>query len=194
MSRRRITLNQREQTMLLAIAIVLLVWWGSSLLGRLSGDLGDQSRLRSQIRTVEDNLRFSPEVDQRFAQALTTLDAGSFLDPRSFFSRLDSLARGTGLRPNIMEVSTTRSGGGISFYETELSLRSIRVDELIALEEKLRAESPYLQIQRIVINSQAGDAINADFVLSAFEVEPSLLTPVSPPSPASGRTTAQVNP
>ncbi|MGF1530294.1 MAG: hypothetical protein ACFCU4_02925 [Puniceicoccaceae bacterium] len=170
-----IQLSTRERLLLLTIALIALAWWGLSLLGTYRQVWNNYRTARLSLEQANLQLDLDPDIRQRLNDALALLESGRFLSANQFVERADQIARRAGVLPNLGRVNT-REGQGVRLYTLDLELRALRVEDLIKLENLLRNESPYLQIESIFIRSRRNSAIiSSDFVLTAFEVDLSIL-------------------
>jgi len=164
-------LSPRERFLLVGILGVAVGWWGLSLLGRFATDWRVWRQVSGEVRQAEQDLEFGPEIEERLRLALADIDTSALLDTNEFVELVDQIAREADLPPNIDRIRT-REGEGVRLHSLFLRFRSLTVEELIRVENLLRSQSPYIQIESVSIRARSGaPELSADFSLTAFEVD-----------------------
>jgi hypothetical protein len=168
---RRMTL--REQLLALVFLLVLLFIWTGSVLKRVKTWNSDRQRARSDLVVQQQWLDRAAYYEESYQQALKRVDPEKTFEGAQLSERIDAILRQTGLSSSA-DIDPVQTRGGEIFNDHTISVRlkHISIAKLIQLNELLRKETPYINIQSVRINKNKNkpEELDIRFKINSFDL------------------------
>ncbi|KAF0094435.1 MAG: hypothetical protein E1N59_1966 [Puniceicoccaceae bacterium 5H] len=165
-------MSLRERLLLVASVWVLLLVWLWLLLGKLSPEFHDFQRYGKVLDGQERKLTQAEDARQSYEQAIMNIDPQRTYNASQLFGRVDELVRDD-IPDFDINRAQTESSELFNFYRVRLSIDRASLEDLIAFDEKLKAESPYLTLTSFTLRSMPRDPrqLDATFEIASFELK-----------------------
>ena len=167
-------MSLREKLLSLSFLLVLLFIWSNNWLGRMS-DWNTQRRVTTvELATQQEWLDRSDFFAQGLATALERVDPSKTYAAAQLSGQVDNLVRRTSLsgQADIHPVRT-REGEIFNDHNLRLRLSRISIAQLIKLNNLLKQETPYINIQsvRIQKNSRSPEQLDVRYEINSFDLK-----------------------
>lgn len=167
-------MSLREKLLSLCFLLVLLFIWSNNWFDRMSG-WNDKRNLTSvELATQQEWLERSDFFAQGLATALERVDPSKTYAATQLSGRIDSLVRRTGLSSQAdIDRVFTREGEIYNEHQLPLSLDRISIAQFIKLNNLLRQETPYINIQsvRIQKNRRNPEQLDVRYEINSFDLK-----------------------
>ncbi len=168
-------LNNRERNLL-----CLFLWAGAFILvflgvKQLRATLKETGSAKAELKSIEEQIAFTPQVEERLKVCLEKLDPDKCFDASTFPAMIDSITSEVGLDKNIEPVKTT-SEELLKTHSLRLVLSKAPISRLVAFDERIQKLSPYIRITELSIQSNKSNPEQLDtrITLSAIELKKDL--------------------
>lgn len=169
---KRMTL--REKLLCLLFLLVFLFIWTNNWLGRLS-DWNAQQKLTSiELQTQQEWLDRSDFYSQGLAIALERVDPSKTYAAAQLSGHVDSLIRRSGLSGQAdIDPVRTREGEIFNDHNLRVRLSRISIAQFIQLNNLLKQETPYINIQsvRIQKNRRSPEQLDVRYEINSFDLK-----------------------
>lgn len=167
-------MSLREKLLSLSFLLVLLFIWSNNWLGRMS-DWNTQRRVTTvELATQQEWLDRSDFFAQGLATALERVDPSKTYAAAQLSGQVDNLVRRTGLSGQAdIDPVRTREGEIFNDHNLRLRLSRISIAQLIKLNNLLKQETPYINIQsvRIQKNSRSPEQLDVRYEINSFDLK-----------------------
>ncbi len=169
---KRMTL--REKLLCLAFLLVILFLWTNNWLGRMS-DWNAQRKLTTvELQTQQQWLDRSDFYSQGLATALERVDPSKTYAADKLSGHVDSLIRRSGLSSQAdIDPVRTREGEIFNDHNLRVRLSRISIAQFIKLNNLLKQENPYINIQsvRIQKNRSKPEQLDVRYEINSFDLK-----------------------
>ena len=167
-------MSLREKLLTLAFILVILFIWGNNWLGRLSEWNAQRKFAANELEFQQQILDRGPEFAEGLKRALARVDPSKTYAASQLSGRVDNLLRSVGLsgRADIDSVRT-REGEIFNDHNLRVRLNRISIEQLINFNARLKADSPYINIQsvRIAANRRNPEELDVRFEINSFDLK-----------------------
>ncbi|WOO40034.1 hypothetical protein [Rubellicoccus peritrichatus] len=167
---RRISL--REKILLSGFLwVIVFIWFVFSIDG-IKEVKNEWAKWSGLLRGQEALLKTGPLVDAQLQESLQRFNPERTFDSESLVGRIDGLARQTGVNHDI-STPRTQQGDKFEFHTMRVTIRKTPIDKWLAFADKLREESPYINLEsvRISADKRNPELLDGQFVLKSFELK-----------------------
>lgn len=171
-------LTLRERLLLSAILWIALIFWVTSILARYRDTRTASSTVALELETQEALISNEAAITAALEQARRGLDTGRTYSASELTEKLDTLARSMRLDFDLDDPNT-EEGTIFRRHSASIVIDGAEISELIAFDERIQNEAPYLVITGFEIAPQARDPrrLKAEFEVASFELTSPDLTP-----------------
>ncbi len=173
---RRTTL--REKLLTLIFILVILALWTNNWLGRI-GEWNDQRRSAAvELATQAQWLERSAEFSAGLERALARVDPSKTYEAARLSGRVDTLLREYGLSSQAdIDPVRTREGEIFNDHNLRVRLSRITIAQLIAFNNALSMDSPYINIEsvRIAANRNNPEQLDVRYEINSFDLKDDML-------------------
>ena len=166
-------MSVREQLLALIFILVLLSIWTGSVLKRVNAWNSDRRQVQSDLFVQQQWLERADDYEASYQQALKRVDPQKTFEGSQLSGKIDSILRQTGLSNSVdIDPVQTREGEIFNDHTIRVRLKRISIGKLIQLNELLRKESPYINIQsvRISKNKNKPEELDIRFKINSFDL------------------------
>lgn len=168
----------REKLLTLVFILVILTLWTNSWMGRI-GAWNDQRRsaaveLETQAQWLERRAEFSAGLER----ALARVDPSKTYEAARLSGRVDALLREYGLSAQAdIDPVRTREGEIFNDHNIRVRLNRISIAQLIAFNEALGMDTPYINIEsvRIAANRNNPEQLDVRYEINSFDLKDDML-------------------
>ena len=163
----------REQLLALAFFLVLLLIWIGSILERSKTWNSIRQQTQSELAVQEKWLNLKAYYEKSYQSALTHLDSKKTFEGVQLSEKIDAILRQADLSSSAdIDPVQTREGEIFNDHTINVRLKRISIAKLIQLNELLRKETPYINVQSIRINKSKNNPEELDirFRINSFEL------------------------
>lgn len=167
-------MSLREKLLSLGFLIVLLFIWTNNWLGRVSDWNAQRGLIATQLATQQEWLDRSDFFAQGLATALERVDPSKTYAAAQLSGRVDTLVRQTGLSVQAdIDRVLTREGEIFNDHNLRLRLSGISIAQLIKLNNLLKQETPYINIQsvRIQKDRRKPEQLDVRYEINSFDLK-----------------------
>jgi len=158
----------RERLLMLAFLAIGVVWWGSSLAGRVR----QQALLWQSIARDAEVQRLwlaqGASVGERTAQVARQLDAGRTMNAAQAYAEVSNLAQGLPLE---MGAQRTDRTDNFSLHSLQVTFRRVDMASLLRFYQGVIARAPYLGIDQCTITADRAAPGMVNAVFRVYSVE-----------------------
>ena len=168
---RRMTV--REQLLALIFLLVLLFIWTSSVLKRGKAWNSDRRQALLDLAVQQQWLDRAAYYEESYQLALKRVDPKKTFENTQLSEKIDALLRQTDLSSSAdIDPVQTREGEIFNDHTISVRLKRISIAKLIQLNELLRKETPYINIQsvRIIKNKNKPEELDIRFKINSFDL------------------------
>lgn len=168
---RRMTV--REQLLALIFFLVMLFIWTGSILKRTKAWNSDRQQAQSDLIVQQQWLDRADDYEKSYRQALKRVDPQKTFEGAQLSEKIDAILRQTDLsRSADIDPVQTREGEIFNDHTVSVRLKRISIAKLIQLNELLRQETPYINIQsvRITKNKNKPEELDIRFKINSFDL------------------------
>lgn len=167
-------MSLREKLLCLLFLLVILFIWTNNWLGRLS-DWNAQQKLTSiELQTQQEWLDRSDFFSEGLATALERVDPSKTYAAAQLSGHVDSLIRRSGLSGQAdIDPVRTREGEIFNDHNLRVRLSRISIAQFIQLNNLLKQETPYINIQsvRIQKNRRNPEQLDVRYEINSFDLK-----------------------
>ncbi|MDQ8207416.1 hypothetical protein QEH52_07845 [Coraliomargarita sp. SDUM461003] len=171
-------MSLREKLLSLSFILVILFIWSNNWLGRMS-DWNAQRKLSTiELTTQQEWLDRSDFFAEGLATALERVDPSKTYDAAQLSGRVDSLTRQIGLSGQAdIDSVRTREGEIFNDHNLRVRLKSISIAQLIRLNDLIKQETPYINLQNVRIqkNQRNPEQLDVRYEINSFDLKDSNL-------------------
>lgn len=167
-------MSLREKLLSLLFLSVILFLWTNNWLGRMSTWNAQRKLADVELTTQQQWLDRSDFYDQGLATALERVDPSKTYAAAQLSGRVDSLIRQTGLSGQAdIDPVRTREGEIFNDHNLRVRLSRISIAQLIKLNNLLKQETPYINIQsvRIQKNRRSPEQLDVRYEINSFDLK-----------------------
>lgn len=174
-------LSVRERGLMLLIVWVALLAWLFAVIDAFGPELKAFQRDARTLTVQERKIATAEPVLQAYRGAIAQIDSSkTYGSPSALQGRVDDIARRES-RMQKFEVRITQSESNDLFnnYHVRLSVDQASLEELIAFDEIIKAESPYLTLTAFTLRALPRDPrkLDATFEIGSFQLKTEALQP-----------------
>jgi len=167
-------MSLREKLLALCFLVVLLLIWSNHWLDRVSEWNAQRRLTANQLATQQEWLDRSDFFAQGLATALERVDPSKTYAAAQLSGRVDSLVRQTGLSGQAdIDPVRTRESEIFNDHNLRLRLSRISIAQLIKLNNLLKQETPYINIQsvRIQKDRRNPEQLDVRYEINSFDLK-----------------------
>lgn len=167
-------MSLREKLLALCFLIVLLLIWSNNWLGRVSDWNAQRQLTHNELSTQQEWLDRSDFFAQGLATALERVDPSKTYAAAQLSGRVDSLIRQSGLSGQAdIDPVRTREGEIFNDHNLRVRLNRISIAQFIKLNNLLKQETPYINIQsvRIQKNGRSPEQLDVRYEINSFDLK-----------------------
>ena len=168
---RRMTV--REQLLTLIFILVMLFIWSGSVLKRSKVWDSDRQRAQSNLFVQQQWLERADDYENSYKLALQRVDPQKTFEGTQLSEKIDTILRKADLSGSAdIDPVQTREGEIFNDHTIRVRLKRISISKLIQLNELLRKETPYINIQsvRITKNKNKPEELDIRFKINSFDL------------------------
>ncbi|MGK0176310.1 MAG: hypothetical protein ACI91V_000169 [Lentimonas sp.] len=163
----------REQLLALIFILVLLFIWTGSVLKEVKAWDSNRRQAQSDLVVQQQWLDRAEDYASRLEQALERVDPKKTFEGAQLSEKIDAILRQAGLSISAdIDPVQTREGEIFNDHTIRVRLKRISIAKLIQLNELLRKETPYINIQsiRITKNKNKPEELDIRFKINSFDL------------------------
>jgi len=167
-------MSLREKLLSLCFILVILFLWANYWRGRVSEWNALRNITSIELQTQQEWLDRSDFFDQGLAVALERVDPSKTYAAAQLSGRVDNLTRQIGLSGQAdIDSVRTREGEIFNDHNLRVRLKSISIAQLIRLNNLLKQETPYINIQsvRIQKNQRNPEQLDVRYEINSFDLK-----------------------
>lgn len=174
-------LNTREKGLLVAFLWVMLLIWASSLFDNTTAFVRNWSETGRSLEAKEAIIELGPQVEAALEEQFAVLNPALTLDENDLAGKVDTIARRLGVQFVLSPMAPERIQD-FDIYKLRIQIRRAPLDQLLAFNEAILSESPYMKMENIRLSADAMNPTlhNASFVINSFEFQPEESTESGP--------------
>lgn len=167
------SLSVRERLLLTVFVWALIMVWLLGLLDSFGNTLRDFRYNGQALERFEETLEQSEMVELLLEEARAGLDSSRTYSASQLVGRLDSLAREADLGSFDLNIPSTQETDLFSFHNVRLNINNTRIEELIAFDQRIKEDAPYISLARFELVASRRDPryLDAVFELTSFELK-----------------------
>lgn len=167
-------MSLREKLLSLLFLLVILLIWTNHWLGRVSVWNAQRNVTNIELQTQQQWLDQSDFFSQGLATALERVDPSKTYAAAQLSGHVDNLIRRSGLTRQA-DIDPVRTREGEIFNDHKLSVRldPISIAQFIKLDNLLRQETPYINIQSVQIQKDRRNPEQLDvrYDINSFDLK-----------------------
>jgi len=165
-------LSLRERTLLTVFFWIILFVWAGSLIKVSKSVYTNLRNTDYQLKYQDQVISEKDNIKMRLNHALERLEPKKTYSSSKLVEKLDNLARKAGLNFDINSPGT-QEGDIFNAHTVRIQFKKSGIEDLIAFDQKIKEESPYLGLERmrIVANKADPRQLDAQFLVSSFELK-----------------------
>jgi hypothetical protein len=167
-------MSLREKLLSLLFFVVILLLWTNHWLGRLSEWNAARQLAAVELKTQQQWLDRSDFYAEALNTALERVDPAKTYAAAQLSGRVDNLIRQSGLSTQAdIDPVRTREGEIFNDHNLRVRLSRISIAQLIQLNNLLRAETPYINLQsvRIQKNRRNPEQLDVRYEINSFNLK-----------------------
>jgi DNA gyrase inhibitor GyrI len=162
----------REKLLLLAFIGMGALWWLSAFSGRSGKFWGEQRATTTRLTEQAQWIKNKTSIEQTAAKTAGRLDPAKTLNGNQLVTTVAQLANEAGLRQTSTNGNAvTTASGQFALHSVEYTIRNLEWDSLGKFYEALLQRSPYIAVERFVLNSAPNNPAQLTLVLRVVSVE-----------------------
>lgn len=163
--------SRREQTLLVAFALMLGLVWAVSALARIRTRWQDWRSVNTELAGQQLWLDRRTEVEERSAAAVRNLDPARTYDATRLVTAVTALASQAGLQPSI-DSPQTKQAPQFAYHTIKVNFRRANLNSMLSFYDELAKQAPYLNLEQIVLQTDrtAPGFLNATLQISATQI------------------------
>ena len=170
-------LSSREKMLVAAFVFTGVAIWANSTIRGLSGLEYDLRIARENLEGQQLWLDEAISINSRLDQVLAQLKSDKTFTGPELAGKIDEIARQQ--EGVVFESFTPRTDSDTEFnlHSLRIRFRRASIAELLTFNEALKAENPYITLESLRINANKSnpEQLDAQFVVSSFELKDSSL-------------------
>lgn len=164
-------LNNREQSLLIAVIWVAIFFWASQLLNgyeKLQRDWRKNDTLEEQQQIWFDK---ENRIEASLEHIYKELDPKKTFNPSQLAGKVETLAREHNLNYSL-KTPQSENQPPITIHKLNLIVSNTTIEDLLQFEKKLQSEKPYIALSKMTLKAGQRDRekLAATFVINAFEL------------------------
>lgn len=165
-------MSLREKLLLTAFLWVLVLIGYIMAIDGVGSEWRKWKAASSILNTQEGWLEQAPLVDEQLQENLQRFNPQQTFNSASLVGRIDALARQTGVNHDI-STPRTQQGDKFEFHTMRVTIRNTPMEKWLAFADKLEAESPYINLERVSLDadSRNPELLDGQFILQSFELK-----------------------
>lgn len=167
-------MSLREKLLSLLFIVVILLLWMNHWMGRLSEWNAARQLAAVELNTQEQWLERADFYTEALNDALERVDPSKTYAANQLSGRVDNLIRQSGLSTQAdIDPVRTREGEIFNDHNLRVRLNRISIAQLIQLNNRLREETPYINIQsvRIQKNRRNPEQLDVRYEINSFDLK-----------------------
>lgn len=167
-------MSLREKLLTLLFVLVILFLWTNNWFGRVSEWNAQRKLTGVELETQQQWLDRSDFFTEGLAVALERVDPSKTYAAAQLSGHVDSLIRKSGLSGQAdIDPVRTREGEIFNDHNLRVRLSRISIAQLIKLNNLLKQETPYINIQsvRIQKNSRNPEQLDVRYEINSFDLK-----------------------
>jgi len=162
----------REKILLVALAVILVALWASSVGGRAFRFWAESQHTGASLAQQTHWLNSRLRVQNAARQAASGFDPAKTLDSTRLLAVISSVANDAGLKNTTSGESQDVSNGQFSVHALQFTVTKVDWSSLKAFYRGLQAHSPYIGVEQFtVVADRANPALlNASMKISSVEI------------------------
>ncbi|WP_309385477.1 hypothetical protein [Cerasicoccus frondis] len=170
-------MTSREKTLLVAFVWVILIIVFSFALRDFRVFVDGWQSTGRVLKDQKALLDQAPETNAALDKELEFYNSDRIFDLASLTGRVDQLAKQAGITNFTFNTGSEDQDIHVA-HTMRLNVRDTPIDKLMALDEALNRESPYINKVSVSLKSDRNNSelLDATIVLNSFELKPSGLT------------------
>lgn len=167
-------MSLREKLLTLCFILVILFIWTNNWFNRMSAWNAQRKLAATTLVTQQEWLNRSDYFTQGLATALERVDPSKTYAAAQLSGRVDSLTRKIGLSGQAdIDSVRTREGEIFNDHNLRVRLKNISISQLIRLNNLLKQETPYINIQNVRIqkNQRNPEQLDVRYEINSFDLK-----------------------
>lgn len=168
-------LSVRERVLLTIFVWIGLAFWASEMLKEWRGVDATFDATAMQLQAQDEWFRNEPTIATELTAALQRVDPNKTFSGNQLVGRLDRIADSTLEASTRFDITApqTETGEIFDVHSVRVQIRGAGLSELIAFDEQLKQESPYLGLERVQFLANRNDPrfLDTQFHVSSFELK-----------------------
>ncbi|MDQ8193376.1 hypothetical protein QEH59_03000 [Coraliomargarita sp. SDUM461004] len=167
-------MSLREKLLSLCFILVFLFIWSNSWLDRTSAWNAQRKLSTVTLATQQEWLDRSDFFSQGLATALERVDPSKTYAAAQLSGRIDNLTRQIGLSGQAdIDSVRTREGEIFNDHNLRVRLKNISMSQLIQLNNLIKQETPYINIQNVRIqkNQRTPEQLDVRYEINSFDLK-----------------------
>lgn len=162
----------REKLLMVAFVVIGAVWWLSAFSTRTGKLWRDQRSTTVRLAEQAQWIKNKTSIEQTAAKTAGRLDPTKTLNGNQLVTTVAQLANEAGLKQTSTNGNAaTTTSGQFALHSVEYTIRNVEWDPLGKFYEALLQRSPYIAVERFVLNSAANNPAQLTLVLKVVSVE-----------------------
>jgi hypothetical protein len=162
----------REKLLLVVFVGVAALWWLSAFMTRSGAFWREQRATTAQLREQAEWIKNKVVIEETAKKTASRLEPTKTLNGNQLVTTVSQLANEAGLRnTNTSGGTTTTTSGQFSVHSQEFVMRSVEWDALKRFYEALQRRSPYIAMERFILQSAPANAAQLTLSLKVTSVE-----------------------
>lgn len=165
-------LSLRERLLLAVFLWIGLFLWGFDQVKTFKRHRLDYHRTAVELEVQKNWLDRAQSITERIKTLLSQVDPAKTLDSAELSGRLDTLARAPNLNFDLTSPTTVESDI-FNIHSVRLQIKRAKITDLLALDEALRKERPYIGMEGFQISANRNDPslLEATYQVFSFELK-----------------------
>lgn len=164
-------MSMREKGLLLLFVFALVGLWFSWQLERQRAMQTRIAAARSVSETQELILGYAPSIQEQYDGLIEQIDLDSLPSRDEVTGQIDALVRRLGFESFDLSPARTEVGTDLNFHTIQLVVQRATYGQIKNFTETIKAELPFVSLERIVMQAQARDDqfLDARYVFKSIE-------------------------
>jgi len=162
----------REKLLLVVFVGIGVAWWGSAFTTRLGKFWQDQRTTTARLAEQTQWIKNKSIIETAAIKTAAELDQAKTLNSNQLVTTVDQIAKEAGLKDTRSSgiVPTTRSGQ-FAIHSADFTIRNADWDTLRKFYEALQLKSPYIGVERFILQSLPNNDAQLTLVLRVVSFE-----------------------
>lgn len=163
----------REQILLTVFIWVILILLFNMSLKWSRSSVAEFNRNTVEIKAQDEVFAKKSVIDTELEETLKLFDPGKTFNGERLLQEVDVFATNLKLRNRDFKNPKVKDGDLLTLYSMPYVIKNYPIEKLVAFEESIRNEFPYIGISSLVITVKKSDPkfLTANFIINSFELK-----------------------